>query len=348
MVRLSSIIVLLFGWIAVPAWGCRCMGNPVCAQIAPHGAMFTGKILSVQNVERTLNGMNRPVPRRVFKVEVSESFVGGYRVGEEVEIETGLGNGDCGYGFIVGERYLIDVWRGETGLQTSICSATAPESLAEAAVRELRTIAAGGRIPDLSGLIRRVEQGKPEKGIGGIAVVLTAADGRREQTITDESGTYFFNVLASGMYTIAAALPPDLATQADASEKPQEVTIPDRASQGAACHVSVTGRLKNGISGVVVDEMGRPLTGSISAFPATWNGAWPAIQTDKIGTDGSFLFMFLPEGEYKLQVYQPDSGAGKRWYYPSGPSKAEAGTVRVERGRITGELRLVVRAGTMQ
>jgi hypothetical protein len=333
----------------VPAWGCSCSGRPVCAQIAPHDAMFTGKILTVRNVERTLTGINHPVPfRHVYKVQVSESFAGDYHAGEEVEIETGLGNGDCGYVFIVGEQYLIDASRMGTSLQTGICSATAPESLSEGTLRELRIIGTGGRLPDLSGLVQRMETGKAVQGVRDIAVVLTGADGRRLQTTTDENGTYYFDVLAAGKYTVVAALPQDLATRADAQQKPQEVTIPENGAQGAACHVLVTGMLKNGIAGIVVDETGKPLTGSISAFAVWEKDAWPAMRTEKIGTDGSFRFMFLPQGDFKLQVYQPNAGGGKRWYYPSGQSKTEAGTVRVQRGQVTEGLRLIVNTGSMR
>ncbi|MGI8469544.1 MAG: hypothetical protein ACR2N3_13935 [Pyrinomonadaceae bacterium] len=55
-----------------------------------------------------------------FKVEKSwknHSF-------QELIIQTGLGNGDCGYIFEIGKKYLVYAYGDENDLQTNICQRT--------------------------------------------------------------------------------------------------------------------------------------------------------------------------------------------------------------------------------
>lgn len=60
-----------------------------------------------------------------------------------VTVETGLGGGDCGYGFQEGESYLIYAYRtnGEDGkpgpLRTNICTRTRPLSKAKGDIKAL-------------------------------------------------------------------------------------------------------------------------------------------------------------------------------------------------------------------
>ena len=58
-----------------------------------------------------------------FDVSRSDPGVQGHRV----SIETGLGGGDCGFGFEIGRQYLVYAKRTESGkLATGIWTATAP------------------------------------------------------------------------------------------------------------------------------------------------------------------------------------------------------------------------------
>jgi hypothetical protein len=45
---------------------------------------------------------------------------------KEVPIQTGLGGGDCGYSFEIGQKYLVYAYGDKNSLQTNICQRTSP------------------------------------------------------------------------------------------------------------------------------------------------------------------------------------------------------------------------------
>jgi hypothetical protein len=79
-------------------------------------SVFSGRVLEIshdpQNFYRTVK----------FKVE--KSWKG--TLPEETTVVTGLGGGDCGYRFEVGEKYLVYAYgSNENKLETNICQRTA-------------------------------------------------------------------------------------------------------------------------------------------------------------------------------------------------------------------------------
>ncbi|HWN11148.1 MAG TPA: hypothetical protein VNO50_18055 [Pyrinomonadaceae bacterium] len=81
-------------------------------------AVFVGKVMQVvQNPDAS--GVS-------VKFLVEKSWKG--RLTREVTISTGLGGGDCGYRFEVGESYLVYASGANKLLSTSICQRTAPRS----------------------------------------------------------------------------------------------------------------------------------------------------------------------------------------------------------------------------
>ena len=88
----------------------------------------------------------------LFQVCVIESFRGSQKAGEIVSVQTGSGGGDCGYEFRIGAKYLIDASRQNDVFFTTICTLTAPVEQSEVELRALRNIAAGQRVPDLTGV----------------------------------------------------------------------------------------------------------------------------------------------------------------------------------------------------
>src|SRR4030095_9788685 len=94
------------------------------------------------------------VSRFVYRFAVNEGFRGGATAGQEIEIETGAGGGDCGYPFQVGTSYLVYAGHGEGQLlSTSICSTTRQASLVAAIVRQLRALRDGRAVDALFGTI---------------------------------------------------------------------------------------------------------------------------------------------------------------------------------------------------
>src|SRR3954447_14202255 len=86
-----------------PASACSCLGprsDEPCAAYQAAPVVFAGKVASIS--EEKGSG---PWPHRVVHFEAVEGFVGITR--DTVDVRTGMGGGDCGYGFVSGESYFV-------------------------------------------------------------------------------------------------------------------------------------------------------------------------------------------------------------------------------------------------
>lgn len=77
-------------------------------------AVFYGKVIEITQKPGTLYV--------TVKLQVEKSWKN--QLENEVIIQTGLGNGDCGYKFEKGERYLVYAYGNENSLSTNICQRT--------------------------------------------------------------------------------------------------------------------------------------------------------------------------------------------------------------------------------
>lgn len=127
--RAALIPFVVFGlcpfWPSV-ADACSCAQPPPPRQALEGAtAVFTGKVVKVEQVE---------LERRVtVEVEKDLKAAGG----RQVVVRTGLGGGDCGYGFKEGERYLIYAHGEKDAPATSICTRTCHIDDAEQDLKEL-------------------------------------------------------------------------------------------------------------------------------------------------------------------------------------------------------------------
>jgi len=130
--------------LATPsAWACSCAGsNPPCQAAWEVSAVFTGTVIDVaqpsitaqpssgSTTGRQMANAPRPAltpPVRTVRLQLGEVLNGVERDLKEVEVVTGMGGGDCGYGFQVGEAYVVYAYRNSEGrLSTGICSRTRP------------------------------------------------------------------------------------------------------------------------------------------------------------------------------------------------------------------------------
>ena len=91
-------------------------------------AVFLGEVLSVVKVSELEN---------VAKIRVEVKWKGVKT--SEVNVSTGIGGGDCGFLFEVGEKYLIYVSKSKNGaFTTNICSRTKPLSEAREEIKILQ------------------------------------------------------------------------------------------------------------------------------------------------------------------------------------------------------------------
>lgn len=136
-------VVFAVALSSAPVLGCTCVSFPPGAGTARDlaewranrsDAIFEGRVESVELkwvVMEAKVGAFIPAdieedsPEMQVSFDVSRSYRGEQQ--KIIQIRTGVGGGDCGFDFHVGEQYLIYAFADESGkLSTGICSGTAP------------------------------------------------------------------------------------------------------------------------------------------------------------------------------------------------------------------------------
>lgn len=336
---------------SAPAWCCSCALLGGCGAMKPTDTVFVAKVLDLQLIDQ--HDATNPTfryRRKDVRLEITETFSNGRHAGEIVHVFTGMGGGDCGYPFVVGETYLIDAYVNKGQLGTSICDATAPANLAVDTLRELRSVIKHDRLPDLSGSITAkdglYDRSAQQKPLSGIRITLTSAlDGTHFSTLTADDGGYAFAVLPSAKYSVQVSLPSTLTLLEASWDRPLEATIPESNGVGAACHLRLTALPSASISGQIVTQDGKPL--AATAFVNASIKGHPQAQRNYIGEassekNGEFHLNFLPPGDYILtfSIYVP--APRKQWYYPSTYDSSAATSISVADGQTITGLRVVV------
>jgi hypothetical protein len=146
-------MLFIFGMITTKLWACSCgvspTGTPPCQYAWTRSAVFTGSVQEITDpgwpfvptppaspqtatppsTRRTADAPPLPTafPRRKVRFRITEVLTGLDPSQKEIVISTGLGGGDCGYGFQRGVEYIVYAYnQREGGLSTGICSPTRP------------------------------------------------------------------------------------------------------------------------------------------------------------------------------------------------------------------------------
>lgn len=136
--KLSMIqLFVLIGWLAgllvinVPrTYACSCaMPSSASVEMRNSGAVFAGKVVSAER-DNLAGGYSQ----MSVTFEVSDVWKG--NVKDTVVVTTGMGGGDCGSDFVVGEEYLVYAY-GSGPYSTSSCSRTSVLSAATEDLEEL-------------------------------------------------------------------------------------------------------------------------------------------------------------------------------------------------------------------
>jgi hypothetical protein len=136
----SAVFALTFS--SAPVLGCKCVSPPPDIKTARDlaqwtasrsDAIFEGRVERIELkwplLEAKVGGLvsadiDQDPPVMEASFEVSRSYRGAQQ--KSILIKTGVGGGDCGFHFEVGEQYLVYAFADESGhLSTGICSGTA-------------------------------------------------------------------------------------------------------------------------------------------------------------------------------------------------------------------------------
>jgi hypothetical protein len=292
------------------ALGCSCMGDrPVCEAYWQASAVFVGVVTGVREPPRLTpeEAMKRAEagewPQRTFTFAVERPLRG--VEGAQVAVGTGLGGGDCGYGFRVGERYLVYAYREQkTGkLSTGICTRTRPLARANEDLQYANGLSQAGAGATIFGHVARERRVSHEEGdateyqpLAGVWVEVEGA-GKTVRAETDAAGNYVAAGLPAGEYTVKAGLPETLI----ASGPEGKVRVEEKGCGVASFYARSNGRL----SGRVFDSEGRPAAKvSIRLSDAARGEMYFRGHTDYVTTDaeGRYQFKGIPEGRYILKL----------------------------------------------
>jgi hypothetical protein len=321
---------LIIGLGAVDARACTCAGERApCEEYWQASAVFIGTVIEGQLVNVKDGDFEHQM--NAVRISIDEAFRG--VEGAEVEVLTGLGGGDCGFGFRRSQQFLVYAYRSETDqkLYTSICSRT--RSISEANpdllyIRGLSKAKAGGTISGQVVRERRNETGGSSgEPLAGVNVTIDGP--QKAEAVTDEKGEFKIEGVQPGEYTVVPAALKGLATRGE----DRKVTVADRGC--AVVHLWLESNAR--ISGRVLNAQGLSVAKAeiviIQADKERYQGYADYAYTDE---DGSYGFKLIPEGRYVLQMrYDGQSSQNRPFpvmYYPGTPDKSQARVFTIKEG----------------
>jgi hypothetical protein len=245
---------------------------------------------------------------------------------------TGIGGGDCGYDFKIGEQYLIYAYRDQQKkemLSTNVCTRTRPVRNADEDFEYIRGLSKASPGGWVSGEVFKSgwTQEKPLP-IEGVKVTVEG-QGKSLILATDGDGKFHASSLPEGSYKVRVAPPEGFSDRSNESE----VNVADRGCATVRFWLTVDGR----VSGRVLDAEGRPLSDSYVMLRSAESEKRYSGFSDGVTTDdeGRYEIKQVPPGQYRLSVYY-DGPRGKllksfpTFYYPGVLSADQAGVIAVD------------------
>ena len=290
--KLLLACALLLSALASQAMACSCAGaRRPCEAYGDAAAVFVGTVtfstsakINEGEYESTKRKIRFHIDRPIKNVETTD-----------VEVMTGWGDADCGYGFRLGGQYLVYAYRyDDKALETSICTRTRPISEATEDleyIRGLPNAAPGGTIFSEVRLRNR-ENEYPWPPVKDARLLI--AGPKQFEGKTDEDGKYSVSGIPPGKYKVRVDLPEGLSIYSTE----RELEVHDRGCRDAFFLAETDTR----ITGKALDAQGMPAADVlIELVPATREAG---THTDFVRTDkeGRYVMKLVKPGRYYLGV----------------------------------------------
>jgi len=306
--RLLILISIATGLLAFPISdvnACSCREDPIppCEEYWRAEAVFAGKAIkqSTFYVEEGEGNSKYRFQQVLVRFSVEQAFKG--ISGEEVDIETGMGGGDCGYHFKDGERYVVYAFRSgrdKSHLYTGICNRIKLAAEAEEDFAYFRAIPEPGTGGVVFGRVRKwtmplSDYSRTQETYLDNIKIMIEGNGRRFETTTNKEGNYQVSGLAPGQYKVKADISESLSLYSQLT-----VDVVDRGCVARDFYVQANGQ----ISGRVFDEKGNPLP-NIKVDIISAEGARDVSSTGKwrfTDSEGRYKIDWIPPGAYHLGV----------------------------------------------
>lgn len=352
-ISLAFAIIFLF-CLPATAEACTCAfgGGAPCQEYWRADAVFSGTIIGSKVVKIT----NEQYPRseRQLRVAITHAYRG--VEGGQVEISTGLGGGDCGYGFSLNKTYLIYAFRSEQDgkLHTSICSRTRPISDIADDVAFFNTLSTSDSGSVIFGQVTKRnyfwKEGENWYKPVADAEVTLEGQGEKRELKSDAEGNFRVTGLPPGDYKALLKLPPGLLRNSYVKDEGARVVENEvkLAARGCA-QTDFFLESDTRVSGKVTDATGR----AVPNLPLEMRGA--DADTRNINTflhaqtnqEGAFEFKVVPPGDYWLGFRIMSSQSTQpypRTFYPGVQTRAAAKIISIKEGESLNGLELLMPA----
>ncbi len=335
--------------LKVLACSCGFGGGAPCQEFWRADAVFAGTVVASGKINVEEAGYK--FDRRLVHLTVDQPVRG--MQSSEVDVITGWGGGDCGYGFKLGQRYLVYAYRDEKNqsLATSICTRTRLLSEADDDFAFIKSLPNGGANGLIFGLVgkRNYEWKEGDQWYKPVAGVEVTIEGEHAKysAQSDEKGNYRVENVLPGKYLVKLKLPPGLISPSGKDESGQtaenEVEVVARGCAQSEFYLESDTR----VTGRVLDANGNPIANLNLNMRATGTPPLP-INTFLYATtdaNGNFEFKTVPAGEFWLGYHLLSSPLQEtqpygRTYLPGVSSKATATVLHVKEGQTISGLTL--------
>jgi len=325
------VILAVLAFEGASVFACECAGErPACQEYGEASAVFIGTVIN----SRIVTVKESPYLERMRAVRISldESFRG--VEGAEVEVLTGFGGGDCGFGFRETQQYLVYAYLSEQDqkLHTSICTRTKLISAADKDLAYIRGLSKAKPGAMISGEIVKNLRNDTDVRNQPLAGVKVIVEGEKKfEAVTDDKGQYRLDQLPEGEYIVKPVLPGNLATRGP----DRKVKLADRGCAEVSFWLESSARM----TGRVLNPQGLAVPKAeifmIEADKERYRGHWDAAYSDE---EGKYSFNLIPPGRYVLIIRYDGMTSQNRpfptIYYPGVSDKSQAKVFAIGEGQV--------------
>lgn len=351
LLRFLSKLVLLGTCLSTACFACQCINLERPCEYLRADTAFVGTVIETVRVKHPMDKNSwTPGYSMRFSVETPLQSV----VGQEVQIETGNGGGDCGTPLPRGSKFLIFAYKEKDGrLWTGMCSGNrklsgSPED--EEIVQQYKSLVQKGSTnifghvfhtrPSWQGDdLRNDIAPRPYQGL----TLRVEGDGLATSTKTESDGSYEFNGLPVGKFRVIPELPKGLDFSHEYEENYQA-----ELKRGQCANISFLLQPNTRIQGhLTLPPLTQSKTIEVVAIPTfmtklnQFSGKWAF--TDE---QDRFDFWPLPPGDYYVGVNINSSPKADApfppTYYPGVTDQKNATVVSVGLGEVK-DLELPIR-----
>lgn len=252
----------------------------------------------------------------------------------DIEIRTGLGDADCGYGFRLGGQYLVYAYADDKKrLSTSICTRTRELAHADPDLEYINGLPKAPPGGTISGEVRLGRTTGPyDERLAPLKDVRIVFEGPNTQLErkTDAEGKYSISGRPPGTYKVRIDVPEGLSIY----NPEEEVKLTGRGCRGVYFLLEPDTR----ITGKLLDAQGMPAAEVLMELvPVAREGdAFPSyVRTDK---EGRYVMKLVRPGRYYLGVRVAGSAGATyvpypQTYFPGVKDRSQANVITITEGQ---------------